>query len=85
MPKPVSPTDDNVSAELTGKSNADLFIGEVEAGVQWNAPLKCVPADAFFRVALDYQYWGTGGVPEFLAVAAAGPTLATSAPPGLPA
>ena len=28
-------------------------------GLQWMAPLKCVPADAFFRVSFDYQYWNT--------------------------
>ena len=38
-------------------SNANLFIGEIQLGGQWNLPLKCVPANAFVRVAFEYQYW----------------------------
>ncbi len=66
---------DNAASQSVGKANTDLFIGEVETGVQWMAPLKCVPADAFFRVAFDYQYWGTGGVPVIADVNSAGPNL----------
>jgi hypothetical protein len=51
-------------------SNANLFIGELQLGGQWDVPLKCVPANAFFRFAFEYQYWTTGnagGVTDFAA------------------
>ncbi|MGW8256026.1 MAG: hypothetical protein ACWGMZ_00925 [Thermoguttaceae bacterium] len=40
-------------------SNGDLFIGEVQVGAQWNFELVKNRADAFFRFALEYQYWAT--------------------------
>jgi hypothetical protein len=36
-----------------------MFIGEIQLGVQWNFELVCNRADAFFRMALEYQYWDT--------------------------
>ncbi len=41
----------------TDKSDASLFIGEIEAGGQWNMALKCIPANAFIRASFEYQYW----------------------------
>ncbi len=41
-------------------NDGNLFIGEIRAGGQWNLPLRCVPANAFFRLAFEYQYWCTG-------------------------
>ena len=35
----------------------DLFIGEVQAGIEWDFALRCLPAKAFFRTAFEYQYW----------------------------
>jgi hypothetical protein len=35
----------------------DLFIGELQVGVEWDYPLCWLPAKAFFRVAAEYQYW----------------------------
>jgi len=35
----------------------DLFIGEVQAGIEWNFALRCLPAKSFFRAAFEYQYW----------------------------
>lgn len=35
----------------------DMFIGEVQVGLQIDRRLQCVPADAFVRVAAEYQYW----------------------------
>ena len=43
----------------TAQDAATLFIGEVQAGGQWNIPLKCSPANAFVRLAFEYQYWDT--------------------------
>jgi hypothetical protein len=50
------------AASLNGaldSSPGSLFIGEVQLGAQWNFPLVCNRADAFFRLALEYQYWDT--------------------------
>ena len=35
----------------------DLFIGEVQVGLEWDFALRCLPAKAFFRTAFEYQYW----------------------------
>lgn len=35
----------------------DLFIGELQAGLEWDFALRCLPAKAFFRAAFEYQYW----------------------------
>jgi hypothetical protein len=37
--------------------NADMFIGEVQVGLQWQQALQCCPAQAFFRVAFEWQTW----------------------------
>ena len=38
-------------------SDEELYIGEVQLGVQWEHQLQCIPATAFFRVAGEYQHW----------------------------
>jgi hypothetical protein len=38
-------------------TNGSLFIGEIQLGVQWERQLKCIPANAFLRLAGEYQYW----------------------------
>ncbi|MGD9724693.1 MAG: hypothetical protein AB7O59_20655 [Pirellulales bacterium] len=42
-------------AGATGQG--DLFIAELQLGLQWEAQLKCFPGRAFVRSALEYQYW----------------------------
>jgi hypothetical protein len=39
-----------------------MYIGEIQLGLEWNYALRCLPANAFFRAALEYQRWdgGTG-------------------------
>jgi hypothetical protein len=37
-----------------------LFIGEFQLGLEWLYCLQCVPANAFFRAALEYQRWDGG-------------------------
>ena len=54
-------------------SNANLFIGELQVGGQWNLALKCVPANAFVRVAFEYQYWCTSNGGYAAAYSYAGP------------
>ena len=40
---------------------ADMFIAEVQAGVQWESRLQVLPANAFVRVGFEYQNWSVGG------------------------
>ncbi|NIL98048.1 MAG: hypothetical protein GTO76_09490 [Planctomycetales bacterium] len=35
----------------------DLFIGEIQLGIEWDYQLQWLPANAFFRIAAEYQYW----------------------------
>jgi hypothetical protein len=42
-------------ALASGQGN--LFIAELQLGLQWDAELRCFPARAFVRGALEYQYW----------------------------
>jgi hypothetical protein len=37
--------------------NDDLFIGELQTGLEWDFALMCLPARSFFRVGFEYQYW----------------------------
>jgi hypothetical protein len=39
------------------RNSGDLFIGEAQLGTQYNRQLVFLPMNAFFRVALEYQYW----------------------------
>lgn len=39
----------------------DLWIGEFQVGLEWDYALQCMPANAFCRLALEYQRW-TGGI-----------------------
>ena len=51
------------STGLQPESSDDLFIGEVQAGIEWDFALRCLPAKAFFRTAFEYQYWdGSSGM-----------------------
>jgi hypothetical protein len=40
-------------------ANGNLFIGEIQVGVQWDFELVKNRANAFFRAAIEYQYWDT--------------------------
>lgn len=46
---------DTGGATATGVG--DLFIAEVQFGLQWDAQLRCFPGRAFVRSALEFQYW----------------------------
>ena len=37
-----------------------LFIGEFQLGLEWDYALRCLPANAFFRAAVEYQRWDGG-------------------------
>jgi hypothetical protein len=40
-------------------ANGDLFIAEVQLGLQWECCCSCLPGRAFVRTAIEYQYWDT--------------------------
>jgi hypothetical protein len=66
--------------------NASLTIGELQAGLEYDIPLTCVPADAFFRVAYEFQDWNIDGrsAAGLNTSGSAGPvTLSASASPGI--
>ncbi|MCI0491506.1 MAG: hypothetical protein L0Z07_01055, partial [Planctomycetes bacterium] len=37
-----------------------MYIGEIQLGLEWNYALQCLPANAFFRAAVEYQRWDGG-------------------------
>lgn len=39
------------------RGNGDMFIIELQLGLQWEACLKCLPGRFFLRSAIEYQYW----------------------------
>ncbi|HEX4414475.1 MAG TPA: hypothetical protein VH107_12665 [Lacipirellulaceae bacterium] len=51
----VSFADADASAD---QETSALLIGETAWGLEWNRRWTCIPADAFFRIALEYQAWG---------------------------
>ncbi|MEI8375093.1 MAG: hypothetical protein WCJ35_19910 [Planctomycetota bacterium] len=51
---------------------SDMFIGELQIGGQWNYALECIPANAFIRVAFEYQYWATKNMGDARAFSFAG-------------
>jgi hypothetical protein len=54
-------------------SNASMTIAELQAGVEYDIQLSCIPACAFFRVAYEYQNWNIDGRP------ATGPSISGTA------
>lgn len=50
-------------------NNGDMFIGEVQLGLQYERQLKCAPCIAFVRGAFEYQYWDSNA--DVLAAAVA--------------
>ncbi len=58
-----------------GGGDANMYILEAQLGTQWQRRLTCINADAFFRIALEYQYWNTdsGGSSESLSYATLAP------------
>jgi hypothetical protein len=70
----VSDTPAHDAIDALGVGKADLFIGEIQVGGQWNLPLKCVPANAFVRCAFEYQYWCTSNAGYADSISGAGPS-----------
>jgi hypothetical protein len=40
----------------------NVYVSEVQLGIQYEHCLCCVPARLFFRAAFEYQHWNTGSV-----------------------
>jgi len=49
----------SVNSAHTGL-NDELWIGEFQLGLEWDYCLCCIPANAFVRVAAEYQRWDGG-------------------------
>ena len=45
---------------LVEKPSLKEEIGEFQVGLEWDYALQCMPANAFCRLAFEYQRW-TGG------------------------
>lgn len=60
-----SPSAPLVGAATVTRANAksDLQMAEIQAGVQWDYALECLPANFFFRTAYEYQDWDINGPP----------------------
>lgn len=41
-------------------ANDTMFIGEIQLGLEWDYALRCLPANAFCRLAVEYQRWSSG-------------------------
>jgi hypothetical protein len=54
-------------------SDGTFTIGEVQLGLEWDYGLQCLPANAFFLAALEYQRWdgghGSSGAESFAGAA----------------
>jgi hypothetical protein len=69
---PVNGFSQAFNAARAGDSS-NLFIGEIQLGGQWNFALKCLPAEAFIRLAFEYQYWAVNDSGDARALSFAGP------------
>jgi hypothetical protein len=39
------------------RETSTLLMGETSCGLEWDRRWTCIPADAFFRIAAEYQAW----------------------------
>jgi hypothetical protein len=60
-----NPSTPLVGAATVTRNNSDavMHITELQAGVQWERALRCVPATVFVRTAYEYQDWDIDGPP----------------------
>lgn len=54
-----SPSSPLVGAATVTRNDADaeMSIGELQFGIEWDRRLKCIPGNLFFRTAFEYQCW----------------------------
>jgi len=55
---PVNGSAASANTAFTSSNTGQMFIGELQLGLQYNRRLQSLPVNAFFRTALEYQYWG---------------------------
>jgi len=66
----------STNGAFTSKAGS-LFIAEIQAGLQWNAELRCLPGRrAFLRAGGEFQYWNTASNLGASAFSVAGNTAA---------
>ena len=70
----------SANGALASPDRGELFICELQLGLQWDAQLKCFPGRAFVRGALEFQHWGStaGAHVSANSFATAGPGSASS-------
>jgi hypothetical protein len=56
----VDPAAAGSTNEARTHADSTLTIGEVQLGLEWDYALQCLPANAFFTAALEYQRWNGG-------------------------
>jgi len=44
------------------KDNEDVFISELQLGLEYERCLQCLPAKLFFRAAFEYHHWEIGDI-----------------------
>jgi hypothetical protein len=54
------PADAGSTNSARTRTDGTFTIGEVQLGLEWNYALQCLPANAFFTAALEYQRWDGG-------------------------
>ncbi|WP_010584554.1 hypothetical protein [Schlesneria paludicola] len=74
-----------------GSGSSQLWIAEFQVGTQWQRRLQCINANAFVRIAFEYQFWDANSNSQATAgsFAVAGPppvsssAIASSGPLGM--
>lgn len=74
-----------------GSGSSQLWIAEFQVGTQWQRRLQCINANAFVRIAFEYQFWDANSDSQATAgsFAVAGPppvsssAIASSGPLGM--
>jgi hypothetical protein len=46
-----------IDAAFVSDNSTSMYIVETQLGAQWEHELRCMPANAFVRVAAEYQFW----------------------------
>jgi len=59
---PVGVANSRDKAFACQEGSENMYISEVQLGIQYERCLQCCPAVFFFRTGLEYQHWVTGDV-----------------------
>ncbi len=74
----------SINGAINGPSDTTLYTGEFQFGTEWRKELACVPAEAFLRLAIEWQIWdannnGRAGSASFADVIDNGTLVGSSA------